>query len=56
VQPRDWLWLASLALGAFVAWQNQAIQLGIERLRSELLERIAKAKRDVKALQARRHE
>jgi len=53
MEPRDWLWLGSLLIGGFVVWQNSNISLAVERLRSELIERIAKTEGDVKALSAK---
>lgn len=50
--PHDWLWVASLAFGAWNAYQNMSIQNAILSLKVELSDRIAKTEGDVKALQA----
>jgi len=51
-QLKDWLWVASLGVGAFIAYQNVNISLAIERLRTELSNRIGKVEGDVKVLKA----
>lgn len=52
MQPHDWLWIASLAVGALNAWQNVRIQNAILGLKLELSERIADAEGDLKELRA----
>jgi hypothetical protein len=44
---------ASVVIAAFNAWQNKCIELAIEKLRSSLVERIAKAEGRLDALAAR---
>ena len=53
MQPHDWLWLLSIAVGGFVAWQNLTIRAAILDLKIELIERIAKTEGDVKVLSAK---
>jgi hypothetical protein len=48
--PHDWLVVVSLVAGAISVWQNMAISLAIANLRSELLQRIVAAERDMVAL------
>lgn len=49
---QGWVLLGSLAVSAFNAWQNKSIELAIEKLRSALVERIAKAEGQIEGLRA----
>jgi hypothetical protein len=53
MNPHDWLWIASLGVTVFNAWQNKSIQNAILTLKLDLVDRIAKCEGDIKALQAR---
>ena len=48
----DWIIVASVAVGAFNSWQNKSIELAIEKLRSALVERIARAEGQLDTLKA----
>lgn len=50
---RDWIWVASLVVTVFNAWQNKSIQNAILALKLDMVERIAKCEGDIRALQAR---
>jgi hypothetical protein len=52
MQPHDWLWIASIAVGVYNAWQNKSIENAILALKLELSERIAVAEGDLKELRA----
>jgi hypothetical protein len=55
VTAQNWLWLATIAFGAWNAWQNKSIQNAVLALKLDLVDRIGKCEGDIKALQARGH-
>jgi hypothetical protein len=52
VTPHDWLWLVSIAIGAWNAWQSKSIELAVLSLKLDLSDRIGRTEGDVRELRA----